>query len=85
LPARTWVTDAGGVTLAESLNLYDGANAYTTAPTTGILTARRSLINGTQYSQVSMAYDTWGNMTSQTTWSGYGAWNSAPTSLNPCA
>jgi YD repeat-containing protein len=82
LPARTW-TESDGVTLTESLNLYDGANDYATQPTTGILTATRSWMSGNletgNYSQTSITYDDWGNVTSQTAWTGYGTRNSAPT------
>ncbi|MBV6396396.1 MAG: hypothetical protein HFACDABA_01994 [Anaerolineales bacterium] len=79
LPARTWVTDGTNL-LTESLNLYDGANLYTTPPTVGVLTATRSLIFDNSYSQTSMTRDAWGNVTSQTSWSGYGTQSSAPTS-----
>jgi RHS repeat-associated protein len=81
LPARTW-TESGGTTLTESLNLYDGANTYNTMPTTGILTATRTLIDLAlnRYSQTSMTRDDWGNVISQTTWSGYGTQSSAPAS-----
>ncbi|MBV6396583.1 MAG: hypothetical protein HFACDABA_02183 [Anaerolineales bacterium] len=79
LPARTWVTDGTNL-LTESLSLYDGANLYTTPPTVGILTATRSLIFDNSYSQTSMTRDAWGNVTSQTAWSGYGTQSSAPTS-----
>jgi RHS repeat-associated protein len=78
LPARTWVTDGTNL-LTESLNLYDGANLYTTAPTVGIPTATRSLISGTQYSQTSMTRDAWGNAIAQTSYTGYGSAPSAPT------
>ena len=82
LPARTWVTDGGGTLLSESLTLYDGANLYTTPPTVGIPTASRSLIDPSlnRYRQTSMTRDAWGNVTSQTTWSGYGTRSTAPTS-----
>jgi RHS repeat-associated protein len=79
LPARTWVTD-GTNTLSESLNLYDGANAYDVAPAVGVPTATRTWMGGTNYSQTTMTHDTWGNVNSQTTWSGYGTASSAPTS-----
>jgi YD repeat-containing protein len=78
LPARTWVTDGTNL-LTESLNLYDGANIYNTPPTVGIPTATRSWMGGTQYSQSSIIHDNWGNVTAQTTWSGYGTATSAPT------
>lgn len=79
LPARVTVTDSGGAVLSRSLNLYDGADTYTTKPTQGILTATRQLISGEDYSQASYGYDAWGNVTSQTVWTGYGTASSAPT------
>jgi RHS repeat-associated protein len=74
LPAREWITDEGDNLLAETLYFYDGAEEWLTPtlPTQGILTATRTLMNETQYSQTRMAYDAWGNVTAQTTWSGYG-------------
>jgi RHS repeat-associated protein len=79
LPARQWVTDAGGTTLAETLYLYDGHTTYNTALTDGILTAQRTLVSGSQYAQTSYGYDTWGNQTSVTTYTGLGSATSAPT------
>ncbi|NWF65696.1 MAG: RHS repeat protein, partial [Chloroflexi bacterium] len=79
LPARQQVKNGSGTVLAETLNLYDGANSYNTAPTVGKLTAVRTLISGTQYSQVSTGYDAWGNPVTVTTYSGYGTAASAPT------
>ncbi|HMN00461.1 MAG TPA: RHS repeat-associated core domain-containing protein [Anaerolineales bacterium] len=79
LPARVTVTDSGGAVLSRSLNLYDGADTYTTKPTQGILTATRQLISGADYSQTSYGYDAWGNVTEQTVWTGYGTASSAPT------
>ena len=79
LPARKQVKNSAGTVLAESLNLYDGANTYTTAPTAGILSAVRAWVNGAQYSQIAFGYDTWGNQNSVTTYSGYGSASSAPT------
>ena len=78
LPARQQVKNATGTVLAESLNLYDGANTYTTAPTAGTLTATRMWTSGTQYSQITFGYDTWGNQNSVTAYSGYGSASSAP-------
>jgi len=82
LVGKTKITDSSNNTLAETLYLYDGnIGDYQTMPTNGKLTAVRSLIqNETDYSQISYAYDNWGNQTSQTTWSGYGTWNTSPSS-----
>ncbi len=63
----------------QTLYLYDNHNLWNDTPSAGKLTATRTLINGSQYAQVSMAYDAWGNVTAQTTWSGYGGVSSAPT------
>jgi len=80
LPARVTVTDSGGAVLSRSLNLYDGADTYTTKPTAGILTATRQVIRGADYSQTSFVHDAWGNVTEQTVWTGYdGTASSAPT------
>jgi RHS repeat-associated protein len=65
--------------VAESMQLYDNATSATTAPTYGKPTATRTWITGTQYSQVNAVYDTRGNQTSQTTFTGYGTATSAPT------
>ncbi|RJP48658.1 MAG: hypothetical protein C4583_13840 [Anaerolineaceae bacterium] len=79
LPARTYVKDSQNVTLSLSMNLYDGANTYNTAPTQGVLTATRTLISGTNYAQTSYGHDAWGNVTSQTVWTGYGTASTSPT------
>ena len=47
--------------------------------TNGILTKTRQLMDTTRYGQVSYGYDAWGNLTSLTTWSGYGQENADPT------
>jgi RHS repeat-associated protein len=79
LPARTTVTNAGGTVLSRTLNLYDNHNNYTNLPTVGILTGTRTLMRGTQYSQVSYVRDAWGNAIEQMTWTGYGTASADPT------
>jgi RHS repeat-associated protein len=77
LPIDTWV-DAGAGKLTETINLYEDAN------NPGIQTGARTLMDYDQsqqgmYSQTNMTHDAWGNVTSQTTWSGYGSASVAPT------
>ncbi len=81
LPARQWVTDAGGAVLSQSLNIYDSNTTWDVAPTAGWLTAVRTLVGGNDYSQVSYGYnDGWGNRTHVSTYNTYGTSTSAPTS-----
>ncbi len=83
LPARQQIKDANNAVIAESLNLYDSNSVYNAAPTAGVLTVVRLWIDGTlstgRYSQVTYAYDAWGNQTTVTTYSGYGNASTAPT------
>jgi RHS repeat-associated protein len=71
-PARTWVT-AGNTTLTETISLYDFDNDNHLAGGT-----TRTLMSPGQYSQVSTAYDSWGNVEEQTTWTGYGTATADP-------
>jgi len=64
----------------EVLYLYDGATLFSTPPTAGKLTATRAWAGGADFSQVSYGYDAYGNITSQTTYTGYGTATTAPTS-----
>jgi RHS repeat-associated protein len=65
--------------LAETLYLYDNQNTYNTAPSAGKLTAARAWVDDSgQYAQSSYAYDSYGNQTGVTTYSGYATINSAP-------
>jgi len=83
LPARQQVKNAAGTVIAESLNIYDSNTTYNTAPTAGKLTAMRTWVDGAltsgRYNQASFGYDTWGNQTTVTTYSGYGTATVAPT------
>jgi len=82
LPARIRSLDAAGNVLASTLFLYDGNTGdYQTPLVDGKLTANRTKTNadGTQWSQVSYGYDTYGNRNSVTTYSGYSSWYN----LNP--
>ena len=77
LPLRIYVTKAVNVVLADTRYVYDTVHQHD-----GILIASRALMidgNPDQYSQVSYGYDTWGNVTSLRTWTGYGTENSDPT------
>ncbi len=78
LLSRTYVKNTANDTLSLSMNLYDGNQLYNATPTNGILTGTRTLINGTQYSQTGMGYDTFGNQTSQTVWTEYGPVDDIP-------
>jgi YD repeat-containing protein len=70
LPSRIWV-DNGTGTIAETINIYDN---------NGILTKTRTLMNPGEYSQATLGYDSWGNVTSLTAYSGYATASSDPTS-----
>jgi RHS repeat-associated protein len=80
LPAKTKVFDAAGNTLGITIYLYDNnVGDHQIAPSIGKLTAVRTLIqNANDYSQVSYAYDAWGNRTTETTYNSYGTWDSSP-------
>ncbi len=65
--------------LSETLYLYDNQNTYNTAPSSGKLTATRAWVDDSgQYAQSSYAYDSYGNQTGITTYSGYAGASSAP-------
>jgi RHS repeat-associated protein len=69
LPSHTWVENGTG-TLAETINVFDG---------NGILTKTRTLMRPGDYSQATIGYDEWGNVTSLTAYSGYGTSAADPT------
>jgi RHS repeat-associated protein len=73
LPDHTWVTNSVS-TLAESFNLYE-FNQYNNL--TGATT--RTLMRLGQYSQADVEYDEWGNVITQTVWTGYGTADTSPT------
>jgi YD repeat-containing protein len=77
LPRRIWVT-TGGNTLAESIHIYGSVNS-SNSDAIGLQKTRTLMTSGGQYSQVSYGYDNWGNVTSATTWSGYGTDATDPT------
>jgi YD repeat-containing protein len=79
LPARQQIKNASNAVIAESINIYDSNSTYNQMPTVGKLSAVRTWMSGTQYSQATFAYDTWGNQTTVTTYSGYGTASTAPT------
>jgi hypothetical protein len=83
LPVRQSIKDAGNSVIAETLNIYDANTLYTQTPTSGILKKVRIWVKGAQtsgdYSQVDYGYDTWGNQTTVTTYSGYGHADTTPT------
>jgi len=57
--------------IGESIIFYDNNTAYNTTPTKGDVTMQRAWALNNDYSQVSMGYDTYGNITSQTVYTGY--------------
>jgi RHS repeat-associated protein len=71
LPARQQVKGGGGNVVSQTLNFYDSNSDYDSGPTAGILKTVRTLVSGTQYSQVSYDYDAKGNRTQVTTYTGY--------------
>ena len=90
LPARSTTIacatscDFGGGSglLSEALHIYDGNAGYTAAPTTGRLVKLRTLAlaeGDNRYTEKGYGYDTYGNITSATTYQGYGTANSSPT------
>lgn len=81
LPARQQIKDSANTVIAEALNIYDSNTLYSQAPTVGKLTAVRTWMGGTQYSQTTFGYDAWGNKTSVTTYTGYGTASAAPTTV----
>ncbi|MCG2783910.1 MAG: hypothetical protein L6461_02280 [Anaerolineae bacterium] len=80
LPASVAQVDFFDEVVAETWFFYDGnVGSHTVAPTVGKLTSQRTRTGTNTWSQVSYAYDTWGNSTSEKTWSGYGTSNASPT------
>jgi len=88
LPARQVTLDCGGGCdfatesgkAAETLYLYDGSPVYDAQPTDGILTGQRAWVTGGDYSQVSYGYDGYGNLASQSVYTGFAAFSSSPAS-----
>ena len=82
LPVKVRVYDGVGALKGLTINLFDGnTGSHLAQPSQGKLTAVRTLArNGSDYSQVSFVYDTWGNRTDTITYGGYGAWDANPAS-----
>ncbi|GAB1472094.1 hypothetical protein MASR2M66_29720 [Chloroflexota bacterium] len=78
LPARQVVKDSVDTLLAETLYFYDGATSFTSVPTTGNLTTQRIWAGGTDYTQTSFTYDSYGNPTAQTVYTDYGTATANP-------
>ncbi len=57
--------------VGESIIFYDTNTAYNAAPIKGEAAKQRAWVQNTDYSQASMGYDTYGNITSQTVYTGY--------------
>ncbi len=75
LTARVMIQDENLVLINQSLYLYDNADIYTTSPTKGVLSAVRTLVdtvNGNnRYRQTKFMYESFGNITTETTSTGY--------------
>jgi RHS repeat-associated protein len=80
LPAYQNTFSANNTHLAQTLFLYDNHNNYYDPPSTGVLTAIRTLTGPSGYAQTSYGYDSWGNRSSVTSYSAYTDAYSAPTS-----
>jgi RHS repeat-associated protein len=65
--------------VAETIYLYDDSESVQ-QPAQGKLTAVRKWVNDGQYSQVTFAYDAYGNQTELTSYSGYASATASPTS-----
>ena len=72
LPGTQNVLDKDGNLAAQTLYVYDNKTTLNSAPDDGKLTAILKWVNGSDYSSTSFGYDSWGNQTSVTTYSGYG-------------
>ena len=88
LPARQLSLDcqsgscdfSGGIgKMGETLYLYDGSQSYTAPPVAGHLSARRVWAQNGDYIQTSSGYDPYGNLTSQTVYTGYATSGADPT------
>ncbi len=79
LAARN-VFDGANNFVAQTLNIYDGNNAWNQAPTAGKLAAARTWVSANNFSQISYGYDAWGNQTSTSAYSAYGPADSDPAS-----
>ncbi|MFZ6027927.1 MAG: RHS repeat-associated core domain-containing protein [Chloroflexota bacterium] len=74
--------------IGQELYLYDGSNAHTTSPSTGKLTGQRTLLScisgnctptaNLRYSDVRYGYDSYGNQTTFTMYTGEGAYGGTP-------
>ncbi len=67
-----------GDRLTEDLYLYDGNASPTGGLDDGILTGDRHWATGSAYTQVSYGYDTYGNVTTATTYENYAGYSSNP-------
>jgi RHS repeat-associated protein len=77
--ARQQVKDGSGNLLTDTLYFYNDSTTNGAMPLKNILTMTRTLMDAGQYAQMDYAYDTWGNQTSVTTYTGLGTATNAPT------
>ncbi len=82
-PASVKVSDDTGAILSRVLYVYDGQNAFSAPPQTGLLTSVRTLVKfaggAGQYSFVDYGYDAYGNQDSVTTYDTLSTYNVTPT------
>ncbi|MFT3890486.1 MAG: RHS repeat-associated core domain-containing protein [Anaerolineales bacterium] len=64
--------------VSESISFYDNNTSYTAAPVKGLPTKQRVWVQSNNYSQVDIGYDTYGNPTTQTTYTGYATQTTDP-------
>jgi YD repeat-containing protein len=74
--------DFGGESglLGETLWLYDNNPGYSLPPGVGRLSKQKSLASAGQYIESGWSYDTWGNVTGSTSYSGYATATTSPSS-----
>jgi RHS repeat-associated protein len=76
LPAKTMAFDDSGNLLSEARYLYDNNNGYSALPSYGIQTAQRNWLDTEsrvkRFGDETYTYDSWGNPSSVTSYTGYG-------------
>ncbi len=73
LPGYQVVRDAADMLLSRQLYYYDGETNVTIPPANGVLTATKTQIDDTHFSDTVITYDSWGNQDSVTQYSEYSA------------
>ncbi len=76
-PGGTCDYDSGDI-IAQTLSIYDTNTTYNDTPDEGKMTAQRTWMGGTDYSQTTFGYDAYGNVTATTIYENYGTASAAP-------